>query len=350
MKLILNDNTAMGDGCPPYITAEVNSSHGGDVETARRMIDAAADCGCDCVKFQSWTTDSLYAKSYYDGNPIAKRFVKKFSLDDGVLKDLAAYCRDRGVAFSSTPYSRREVDFLLDACQAPYIKIASMDLVNYPFLAYIARTGAPMVLSTGMGSSEEIARAVETVEKAGCTKLCLLHCISIYPPDIATVHLMNIVGLQKAYPAYPVGFSDHSAGTELAVGAVALGACMIEKHLTLDKTRIGMDNQMAMEPDEMKNLVRQCRNVYSALGGTERVVLEAELEQRKKMRRSIVFSRDMAAGETIREGDLDVKRPGTGIAPEFLPTYIGRKLKRDVSADAFLTEADTEGPASAGTL
>lgn len=336
----LNNGRELGSGWAPYIVAEVNSSHGGNMETAKRMIEAAADCGCDCVKFQSWSAESLYSKSYYAENPIAKRFVTKFSLPEEALKELSVYCRECGVAFSSTPYARREVDFLVRECGAPFVKVASMDLNHYDFLDYIARTGVPVILSTGMGDLGEIRRAVDTIRRAGNQNLCLLHCVSLYPPDLRSVNLNNITGLRREFPECAIGFSDHSAGAELASAAVALGACVIEKHLTLDKKKIGMDNQMAMEPEELKQLVRQCSNVYQALGSVERIVSGAEIVQREKMRRSVVYTRAMKAGDVLRREDLDAKRPGTGIPPERLERFVGSVLKRDVEADTLLLETD----------
>ena len=221
---ILRDSTVIGDFLQPYIVAEVNTSHSGKIDTAKEMIDRAKEAGCSCVKFQSWTKDSLYSKTYYDENPIAKRFVQKFSFSEEQLMEVALYCKTRGIAFASTPYSPSEVDFLVEKCDAPYIKVASMDLVNYPYLEYIARCGVPIVLSTGMGTMEEVRRAVATIEDAGNRNMCLLHCISIYPPEISTIRLNNIVGLRQEFPNYPIGFSDHSLGTEMAAAAVALGA------------------------------------------------------------------------------------------------------------------------------
>lgn len=338
-SIVLNDNTVIGEEMP-YIVAEVNSSHNGSMETAKQMIDAAAKSGCDCVKFQSWSASTLYSKTYYKANPIAKRFVDKFSMSPEQLTELADYCKQAGVAFSSTPYSEAEVDFLVD--KAPFIKIASMEINNYPFLEYIAKTGVPIVLSTGMADQAEIDRAVETIEKTGNKKLCLLHCISIYPPEIGEINLRNITGLMEKFPEYPIGFSDHSLGTEMACGAVALGACLIEKHLTLDKTKIGMDNQMAIEPDEMANLVRQCKNVSTALGSKERTVLTAELEQRKNMRRSLVYTRDISAGEVLSGADISAKRPGTGFAPGDIDKFIGKKLTKNAEADTLLMAEDFE--------
>ena len=336
----LQDSTVLSDFNRPYIVAEINTSHFGNMETAKEMIDQAKKAGCDCVKFQSWSMKSLYSKSYYDENPIAKRFFNKFAFSDEDLAEVAEYSKKSGIAFSSTPYSKVEVDFLLEKCNVPYIKVASMDLNNYPYLDYIARSGTPIVLSTGMGELEEIQKAVETIEKTGNKNICILHCISIYPPEISTIRLNNILGLRENFPDYSIGFSDHSIGTEMASAAVALGACMIEKHFTLDKTKIGMDNQMASEPEEMALLVRNCHNVQIALGDTRRIVLPAELEQRKKMRRSIVAIKDTKAGTRLKTDNLDVKRPGTGLPPDKINELVGKTLIRDIEGDTLITEAD----------
>jgi N-acetylneuraminate synthase len=333
---ILKDGTELSDFGKPYIVAEVNTSHNGDIETAKKMIDEAKKAGCSCVKFQSWSKESLYSKTYYDQNPVAGRIVGKFALSEAQLMDMASYSRECGISFSSTPYCKKEVDFLVEKCDAAFVKVASMELNNPSFLDYIARTGVPMVLATGMGSLDEIKKAVETIKNAGNTSLCILHCISIYPPELSTIRLKNILGLRQAFPGSPIGFSDHSIGIEIPVAAVALGAALIEKHFTLDKTQIGMDNQMATEPDEMARLVQSCQNVQMALGGTERIVLEAELAQQQKMRRSIIAARDLKAGTVIREGDLNAKRPGTGLSPENIEGLIGRTLKMDVEKDTLL--------------
>jgi N-acetylneuraminate synthase len=187
---------------------------------------------------------------------------------------------------------------------------------------------------------EEVRKAVTTLEKAGNRSMCLLHCISIYPPELSTIHLNNILGLRKEFPNYPVGFSDHSIGTEMAAAAVALGAAMIEKHLTLDRAKIGMDNQMATEPAEMAQLVRNCQNVHIALGDTERIVLPAEMDQRKKMRRSVIATRDLPAGTKLTKTDLGAKRPGTGLPPEKINELVGKVLIRDVKADTLIFDSD----------
>ena len=336
-QIKLRSGKVIGDYMRPYVVAEVNSSHNGDVVVAKQMIDAAAAAGCDCVKFQSWSAESLYSATYYKANPISKRIVKKFALTQEQLWDMAEYSRSKGIDFSSTPYSREEVDWLVDECKAPFIKVASMDLNNYMYLRYIAKKGVPIVLSTGMSEMEEIRKAVRTIEEAGNRQICLLHCISIYPPEFDTIHLLNIEGLREAFPDYPIGFSDHSHGAEMAVAATALGAALIEKHLTLDRTKIGMDNQMATEPEEMKHMVDCCVRTQIAMGGKERVVREAEQVQMKKMRRSVIVTRDMKAGEVLTLEDLDAKRPGTGISADKIEALVGKTLLVDKEADTLLS-------------
>jgi len=335
------DGTKVGDFLTPYIVAEVNTSHNGNMETAKQMIDAAVKAGCDCVKFQSFSAVSLCSKDYYRDNPMAKRFFTKFSFSENELLEAVSYSKKQGISFASTPYSVAEVDFLLEKCNVPYIKVASMDINNYPFLDYIARTGAPIVLATGMGDAGEIAKAVKTIQEAGGCNLCLLHCVSIYPVEVSCINLNNITGLrQMSGEKYPIGFSDHTLGIEIAPAAIALGAAMIEKHLTLDKSKIGMDNNMAIEPDEMARMVNYCHNVYASLGADERIITDAELAQRAKMRRSIVAAKDLQKGTILTIHDLDVKRPGTGLAPEMIYSLIGKTLARDVEADMLIKNSD----------
>lgn len=339
-KCVFRDGTIITDYGKPYIVAEVNSSHNGDVSVAKQMIDAAVEAGCDCVKFQSWSADSLYSKSYYDANPIAKRFVKKFSLLPEQLKDLAQYCNERGIAFASTPYSKAEVDFLIDDCKAPFIKVSSMELNNPLFLKYIGGKNIPVVLSTGMSTIEEIENGISILENAGATQITILHCVSIYPTELDTINLNNIVGLRERFSNYPIGFSDHTKGDVAAVAAVALGASLIEKHLTLDSKKVGMDNGMATEPEEFMQLVSKCNDIYKAMGTTSRIVSDLEMEQRKKMRRSIVSVNDIKKGDKIKFGDICAKRPGTGISPDKFDCVIGKVALRDIEADTLIMPED----------
>jgi len=339
-KIKFSNLREIGDYQEPYFIAEVNSSHNGSVETAKLMVDAALAAGCSCVKFQSWSPESLYSKSYYDANPIAKRIVKKFSFSEESLLEMAQYCHDKGIDFASTPYSEKEADFLVEECGVPFIKIASMEINNYSFIRYIARKGIPIILSTGMADLNEIRKAVSCIEDEGNPNLCLLHCISIYPCDAKSIRLHNILGLRDTFPEYPIGFSDHSLGMEMACAATTIGAAVIEKHLTLDAKKMGMDNNMAMEPENMSLMIQMCNNIHSALGGKERIVPEEELKQRLNMRRSVVTARKLLAGSIITKEDLTCKRPGTGISPERLETLIGKKIVRDLDEDVLLNEED----------
>lgn len=339
-EITLRNSRKISESEKPYIVAEVNTSHFGDLEVAKRMIDAVKEAGCDCVKFQSWSESSINSKTFYDENPIAKRFFKKFSLSESGLKEVAMYSKEVGIDFSSTPYSTSEVDYLINECNAPFIKVASMDLTNYKYLDYIGRTGVPIILSTGMGEMDEIRKAVATIEKTGNKNLCILHCVSIYPPELSTVRLKNILGLQKEFPNYPIGYSDHTIGIEVPTAAIALGACVIEKHFTLDKAKIGMDNQVACEAQDMKEMVDGCRNVHVALGDERRTIFEDEIKQRMKMRRSLVYSKDLVAGAVLTEQDMESKRPGTGFAPELLASMVGKVLTRDVVGDTIIKAED----------
>lgn len=335
-SLKLLDNTVIGDGQSPYIIAEVNSSHNGKFDVAKDMIQAAKDCGCNCVKFQSWSTNSLYCKSYYKANFVVERIVKKLSLTREELKELAKFAKSIGISYSSTPYCEEEVDDLVEV-GAPFIKIASMDINNYAFLRYIANKQVPIILSTGMATLDEIKSAVSVIESCGNKQIALLHCISIYPADPKTINLRNILMLKDLYPNYPIGFSDHSLGIELAPAAIAIGASIIEKHLTLDKENLGMDNNMAIEPNEMKSLVDNCHSVSVALGKFDRVVTKEEQIQKEKMRRSIVSKCNIAKDHEITIDDLTAKRPGTGIPLEDIELVIGKKATCDIEADTLMT-------------
>ena len=341
-ECLLADGTVVSDYGRPYIVSEVNSSHRGDIEIARKMVDVSVNIGCDCVKFQSWSAGSLYSRSYYDANPISKKIIKKVSLSSDQIKEMAQYSIDKGIAFSSTPYSEEEVDFLIEECNVPYVKIASMEINNPRFLRYIGSKRVPIVLSTGMSTIDEIASAVTALEDSGVTQMVILHCVSIYPTVLNTVNLNNIIGLRDRFPNYPIGFSDHTEGDEAAIAAVALGAALIEKHITLDKKKIGMDNGMATEPAEFGDMVRKCRDIQIAMGTKERIVIDDEIEQRNNMRRSITAAIDIHKGHTIKVEDLYAKRPGTGVSPAKMDLIVGKVAKRDIEADTLISFDDFE--------
>lgn len=340
--ITLRNGKTIGDNQNPYIVAEMNSSHGGDMDKARQMILAAKKAGCDCVKFQSWSEKSLYSQDYYKENRMAKKLFRKFSLSESQLAGLAQFCKEQGIDFSSTPYAPDEVDFLADGCHAPYIKVSSMDINNGPFLEYIAKKQLPVVLSTGMAEYGEIKQAVRTLENAGNRQICILHCVSAYPAAPDLIHLRNMLHLKKLFPDYPVGYSDHTLGTEIACASAALGAGIIEKHFTLDSSTIGMDNQMAAEPEEMAALVRQCRNVYRAMGDERRQIGAEEKKQAALMRRSVVAAYSLDAGTVLEMPMLTAKRPGTGIPVSAYQQLLGKRLNKDVGEDEMIFWGDVE--------
>ena len=338
--VILRNGRRISDFGKPYFIAELNTSHFGDLEIARNMIDTAKAAGCDCVKFQSWSADTLYSESFYQKNPISKRIVTKFSLSESDLKDLSEYCTQVEIDFASTPYSLDEAKFLVLKCNVPFIKIASMELNNLPYLISLGELGVPLILSTGMGTMTEIIDAVEAVQPTGNENLIILHCTAVYPSPSNSIRLNNILGLRNEFPLYPIGYSDHSDGIEIPTASIALGACLIEKHFTLDSSKIGMDNQMATEPDQMKEMVRACLSVQQALGGANRILGVEEQAQAPKMRRSLVAKTTLHIGQTIDEGNVEFKRPGDGIPPNKFYDFVGKKIVNEVEAGTLIMGSD----------
>ena len=334
--ITLRNGRRIGDYFKPYIVAELNTSHFGNIEIAKSMIDQAKAAGCDCVKFQSWSADSLYCESYYEENKMAKRIVTKFTLSDAQLNELAEYATEKKVDFSSTPYSIDEARFLVEKCNVPFIKIASMELNNTPYLTELGRLEVPLVLSTGMGTTEEIISAVDAIRSTGNENIVILHCTSVYPSPPNIIRLQNIVGLRTEFPRYPIGYSDHSLGIEIPAASVALGACLIEKHFTLDSSRIGMDNQMATEPEEMQAMIAACNKIYESMGGSARILCEEELGQITKMRRSIIAKTDLQEGDSITLKNIEFKRPGTGLPPSELSTVVGRTVDKPIKRGSVL--------------
>lgn len=339
-EVMLRNGRRVGDFERPYIVAELNTSHFGDIEIAKNMIRSAKDAGCDCVKFQSWTSETLYCESYYKANPIAKRFVNKFALTNDQMKMLSLYAKEVDIDFASTPYSIEEAEFLVRECDVPFIKIASMELNNLPYLKSLASIGVPLVLSTGMGAIDEITLAVKTIEEVGNRSLVILHCTSVYPAAPELIRLQNITGLRLEFPKFPIGYSDHSIGVSIPAASVALGACLIEKHFTLDSSRIGMDNQMATEPKQMEEMVLACSNVFRAMGGAARVLSEDEQAQIPMMRRSMVARKKLGVGDVLSENCIEFKRPGNGISPAAYSEYLGRKLIKDIEVGSVLFPQD----------
>jgi N,N'-diacetyllegionaminate synthase len=322
---------AVGPGQAPYVIAEIGSNHNGDMALCRRLIDAAVTAGVDAVKFQSFSIEGLLARQEYSGQDGFFRDVERYRLMPDQHRTVKAYCDEKGVTFCSTPFSAGEVD-LLEEVGAPFFKIASMDVNNPALLRYVARKKRPIVLATGMATLGEIERAVEMIRGEGNEQLVLLHCVSLYPPAYGRMNLRNIEMLHEVF-GLPVGFSDHTLGIGCPLAAIALGACVIEKHFTLDKKLEGWDHAVSADAAEMAAIVREGRAVWESLGRYERVVSSEEVEKRAAFRRSLVTKRAMKAGELLSERDVGFKRPGTGIPPDEVQFAVGRKLVEDLAAD-----------------
>ena len=335
----------------PYIIAELGANHNGDMTIAKQLIDAAKKCGCDAAKFQSWTAESLIAREEYDRNTkyndsakkhfgSLREMVEKYALQEEQHFELAAYCKEIGIDFASSPFSNKEVDLLIKL-DVPYIKVASMDVNNLSLLRYIAKIQKPIIISTGMASMAEIENAIKTIESEKNFQIVLLHCISIYPPLYQDINLNNIVTLKQTF-GYPVGFSDHTIGTSIPLASVVLGSCIIEKHFTLDKDMPGWDHEISANPKEMEEITREAKNIADALGSFQRIVSEAEEQKKIKFRRSIISNRDLKKGEVLMLEDFCYKRPGSGIAPDKYEFVVGRKLNKDVAKDEILRWEDLE--------
>lgn len=338
----------IGKGQLPYVIAEIGSNHNGDMDLCKRLIDEAVGCGVDAVKFQSWSSTSLVSRGEYARNTSYSDTKKHFGSLEAMVdayqftpemhREAADYCRARGVAFLSTPFSVEEVD-LLESLEVEAYKVASMDINHPVLLEAVARTGKPVILSTGMATLGEVEAAVATLSGAGATHIALLHCVSIYPPEPDDVNLLNLPMLGHAF-GLPVGFSDHTIGVSIPLAAVALGACIIEKHFTLDKDMEGWDHDISADPGEMSTLVREGRLVHRGLGSPVRKVSEAESKKRLKFRRRVVLRHPVPAGHVLTLDDLDFKRPGNGIDPDSYPLVVGRKVLADLDADHELEWGD----------
>lgn len=346
-KQIVLDGKIVGEDCPCYIIAEIGSNHNRDLDLAKEMIAVAKKCGCDTVKFQSYTADGLYSRytpriSEMDGrsNPgeTPYELIKRIQMPVEWHPELKAYCDKIGITFCSTPFDEKMVD-ILESIQIPYYKVASYEITHYPMLKKIALLGKPIILSTGNSDMKDIAIAVETLKKNGCNDFALLHCVSQYPAKYKDMNLRCIDTLREEFGC-PVGFSDHTMDNISAVAAVALGACIVEKHITLDRNTFGPDHPFALEPQELRELVNSIRAVELALGSKDKAVQAIEEENHKIGRRSIVATVDFKKGDVISAGKIEIKRPSLGIHPKDMAKVLGRKVNKDIPKDLWITMED----------
>jgi len=330
-----------------FIIAEAGVNHNGSIELAKRLIDEAHRAGADCVKFQSFTADKLvsrtaekapYQKQTTEGADTQYEMLKRFELSEEDHRTLIACCHDNGIVFLSSAFDEGSADLLEDLGVAAF-KIPSGELTNHGFLRYAAIKQKPMILSTGMSTLAEVAEAVEVIVGTGNQQLYLLHCVTEYPAPFPEVNLKAMRTLADAF-GFPVGYSDHTLGIEVAVAAVALGARIIEKHFTLSRDMEGPDHRASLEPHELKEMVQAIRNVEQALGNGTKAPAPCEAKNVDVARKSVVAERDILTGERISGENVAVKRPGHGIQPRDLEKVMGLTVTADIKAGSVVTWKD----------
>jgi N,N'-diacetyllegionaminate synthase len=338
------DKRLIGAGQPCFVIAEAGVNHNGDIELARRLIDAAAAAGADAVKFQTFRADALVtptaAKAAYQvqrtgAAETQHAMLRRLELSAQDHRLLWEYARAKNVLFLSTPFDEASAD-MLDALGVTAFKVSSGEVTNLTFLEHIARKGKPIILSTGMASLGEVEAAVAAIRGQGNDQLVLLQCVSNYPADPADTNLRAMQLMADAFGAQ-VGYSDHTLGIEVSLAAVALGACVIEKHLTLDRTMPGPDHQASAEPDELAALVRGIRTVQAALGDGRKQATQSESGTAAVARKSLVALRDIAPGAPITPDAIGARRPGTGLPPSLRMFVVGRTAKTSIGAGTVLT-------------
>jgi len=327
-----------------YVIAEAGVNHNGDIELAKELVRKAKDCGADCVKFQTFKAERIVLrdapKAPYqldNTNPSEPQIemLRKLELATEHYPALMEICIKEDIEFLSTPYSVEDVEFL-DKLGVRAFKIASGQIIEPAFLRHVALKGKPIILSTGMASFQEVHEAVEVIRSTGNDQLILLQCTTNYPCRPEDVNLRAMQTIEVSLKTI-IGYSDHTQSEAASIAAVAMGACVIEKHFTLDKSMPGPDQLSSADPDDFRRLVKLLREAQTALGSEVKRPVEVELKNAVAMRRSIVSARFIPSGSVITEGMLSYKRPGTGIPPKQADRIIGRKALRDIPPDTLLS-------------
>ena len=338
-------NRKIGDGHPVFVIAEAGVNHNGDLELGKKLIEVAKDAGADAVKFQSFKAEKLNTrtapKSTYhiettgsDKQQSWYELLKTQEISYKMHQQLIAHCKEKDIIFLSTPYDESSAD-TLDELGVPAFKLASTDTNNFPLIRHIARKQKPFILSTAMCDMEEVEEAVKIIRDEDLKDLVVLQCTGNYPARLEKSHLRVILSYREILQCL-VGYSDHTSEMINPIAAVALGACVYEKHFTLDKSLPGPDHRMSLSPDELRETVQVIRLTEKALGGSEKYVLPSEQENRVKLRKSLVTATSISQGVQLTEKMITVKRPGTGIPPSRLEHYLGKTINVDVEEDSVL--------------
>ena len=326
----------IGENHPPYIIAELSANHNGSLERALKTIKMAKSMGADAVKFQTYTPDTLTIDSdkedfkikggLWDGLTLYELYKSAFTPFEW-HEEMFNYAQSVGITCFSTPFDESAVD-LLEDLNTPAYKVASFEIIDIPLIQYIASTKKPMIISTGMANKEEIQEAVDVARENGNNELILLHCISGYPTPVEQCNLMTIPDMKNCF-GLPVGLSDHTLGIEVSIASIALGASVIEKHVTLNASDKGPDSEFSIEPDQLNSLCIKCKSAWKALGsaGYERKPVERD---NIKFRRSIYVVRDIDSGEVLTKENIRSIRPGYGLPPKYFNELIGKRVKSRV--------------------
>jgi len=325
----------------PFVIAEIGANHNGNLDLAEKLIKNAKKAGADSAKFQLWSKTNLSSRPMYENDPGLIQQIESWAFGNEEMIKMKKICDQNNILFSCTPVTKENVDFLVEDLQVEFMKVASMDVTNYPFLEYIAKKDIPIIMSTGAATLSEVDEAVRTIEKTGNENLVLLHCLCLYPPTDEEINLLNIDTLRDIYN-YPIGYSDHSIGTVIPLAAIARGACCIEKHFTLDKKMDGWDHSISADFEDLKTIVDGGRQINTAFGHPERIPSDREFKQRMIFRRSIFTAREISEGEIISENDLVFKRPGNGLEPKNLNLLVGNKAKRDLKEEEMIQWSDID--------
>lgn len=330
-----------------FIIAEAGVNHNGNIDLAKKLIDAAKEAKVDAVKFQTFKTEKIvskcaemaeYQKENLKTQESQYEMIKRLELSYDSFKELKQYCEDKNILFLSTPDDEDSLDFLVDL-KVEKIKIGSTEVTNLNYLRKIAKKNLPIILSTGMSTLGEVETALRTIYEEENKNITLLHATTDYPTAYDDVNLRAMITLKNAFNI-PVGYSDHTLGYEAAIAAVTMGAVVIEKHFTLDKDMEGPDHKASLNPEELKEFVTKIRNTEKLLGDGIKKPTKREKEIIEVARRSIVASYDLKKGSVITEEMLEFKRPGNGIKPDMIDVLIGRELKRDIKEDEVIKWED----------
>ena len=336
-EIVLKNGRRIGEDNPCYIMMDIAANHNGDLDTAKELIRKAAEAGADAVKLQTYRAEELYSKKTPQFSRDAMKpydLIKKVQHPREWIPRLFEYAKDCGIDFLSSPFDFNAAD-LLDDAGVSLFKVASLEIVDLRLIKHIAAKGKPVILSTGMASLEEIEEAVEAARSTGNESIALLHCSTCYPSPAHIVNLKAMETLRNTF-GLPTGFSDHTLGWHIPVAAVALGACIIEKHFTLCRGQEGPDHGFSIEPAELKLMADQIRDVEKALGDGIKKVYPEERENYEKGRRSLIARKDIPRGTIITEDMITCKRPGWGIKPKYLRDVVGRTAGADIYEDDIL--------------